>query len=267
MIEIIKQAALAGGKVLRKYFQQELEITHKANIHDIVTKADTEAQREIIQSIERLGRSKLGNNIGFIGEEKVYKQAEYMFIIDPLDGTTSFASGIEYFSVSIGLMKGQKLIAGVVYDASRNNMFFAEHGKGAYKNNMKLTIPRGKTLQTAVILTGISPIPTKALRRLKLMQSMIGKVRGIRMLGSNALDIANVAAGVGDIAWAGGSIWDIAAGKLIIEEAGGTFRSWEGLPVELDVRKPDKIYRHVAGELNLVQNFIQLLRKNSDAPR
>jgi myo-inositol-1(or 4)-monophosphatase len=190
-------------------------------------------------------------NHSFLGEEGVEPgpeasakaleemgDAEYLWIVDPVDGTTNYVHGFPFYSVSIALAYRGQVIVGVVYDPSRDELFVAERGKGAYVHGRKMSVSSEKTLSQSLIATGFPADPIVALpANLKSMQALAPKVRNLRVAGSAALHLAYVAAGRLSGFWEHNlSAWDIAAGALLVEEAGGRMSDMENGPYRLAVR-------------------------------
>src|SRR3989344_9340756 len=227
MFEIIQKAALAGGEVLLKYFRQEqLQIANKTTHQNIVTQADIESQktihRTIVEELKKLNISE--DQIVFIGEEKLHTKGQHTFIIDPLDGTSNFATGVEDFCVLIGYLHSGNLQAGVMYFPTYNRWYVAEKGKGAYviKNDVKTKLQASHgLLKNTFLVSSLSysdeiklGVPGKVLAIKNLF-------RGVRMYGCAGTEIYLIAENIAGAALlAGCSIWDIAPGKLILEEAG-----------------------------------------------
>lgn len=257
MLSIAKKAAQEAGKVLTSYFQKELAIEYKSNVYNLVTKADFEAQKIIIDTIvKEMSLRYPGVPFGFIAEEKkISKPKRITFIIDPLDGTTNFASGLDYFSVSIAVVIDETIEAGVVYDVTRDTFYTAEKGKGAYKNGVRFYRASKKILQEAILLcyrrSGMVVIP---------IEPFIA--RDIRMLGSLALDFTRIAEGVGDVLFSrGGYIWDIAAGILVLSEAGGKTVDWNGQPFPLNLNNSEYLYPIIVSNDALIKEILPHLKK------
>lgn len=261
-LDILKKAALAGGKVLKKYFRKQIEVELKTSIHDIVTVADHEAQKTIVNSINKsIKGSFLEGRVGFIGEENLIAKGEYTFVIDPLDGTNNFAIGIDFFCVAIALFKGNNLLAGLIYDVVRDNFYWAEQGKGACKNGKKLRIEKNIKIRDAVLYASPPNVSTQRKRILNIIRDVSESVRTFRMAGSIALEICRVTEGVGNLALHGGcSIWDLAASKMILTEAGGAVLDLQGNELELNLSNI-KINYFIAGEKKLILKFLELLKK------
>lgn len=249
MIDVLKKAALNGGEVLKKYFhQEELDISHKTNHQNIVTKADVEAQTvihtTILEEMTKLGISE--EEIGFIGEEKLHKVGKHTFIIDPLDGTSNFATGFEEFGVLIGYMNDAELLAGVIYFPLRDELFTAEKGKGAFmeKNNKKILLkPADIDLHDTFILTSLSYADDLSFGIDKKIMALKNEFRGVRLIGSAASDFKYMLEGVGGMVLIGGcSIWDLAAGKIVLKEAGIEMYDRKGNELVFDLSQPEKKY-------------------------
>ncbi|SDO66768.1 myo-inositol-1(or 4)-monophosphatase [Paenibacillus sp. yr247] len=165
-------------------------------------------------------------------------EEEYLWIVDPIDGTTNFVHGFPFFSVSIALAHKGEVIVGVVYDPSHDELFVAEKGKGAYMHGIKTVVSLENELSGSLVATGFPADRNGALPiNLKGIQALSPKVRNIRMAGSAALHLAYVAAGRLSGFWEIGlNSWDIAAGALLIQESGGHVTDTEGKPYNLAVR-------------------------------
>ncbi len=231
---MIKAARKAARSLLRDFGEVEnLQVSTKGP-GDFVSKADTKA--------EQLIRGELMEarpNYGWLAEEsEEVKGADptRRWIVDPLDGTTNFLHGLPHWSVSIGLEHKGEIVAGVVYDPLRDEMFVAEKGAGAYVNDRRLRVSGRKEMIEMIFATGIPfggrPELPMTLRELAAVSP---RTAGIRRLGSSALDLAYVAAGRCDGYWERGlGPWDMAAGILLVREAGGFVDTIEagGKPLE-----------------------------------
>ncbi|MFH1199409.1 MAG: inositol monophosphatase family protein [Candidatus Omnitrophota bacterium] len=220
-LDIAIKAAFKAGSVHKKYFGKAFKVQTKTTSFDLVTTADTEAEDVVV----RLIRKKYpAHNI--LAEEKIYQKtnSEYTWIIDPLDGTNNFASGLPIFCASVGLAYRNKVIAGAIYDVSRNELFYARRNKGAFLNGKRIHINKAANLGQAIIITGFYYSRDKdMIDTLDTMKRFLRKrIIGIRRLGSAALDLCYVASGRAAGFWEFTlSPWDFAAGSLIIQEAGG----------------------------------------------
>ena len=194
------RAAKEAGKIHLKYFRKKFEIRYKAYKHNRVTIADTEAEKKIVSEIRKEYPS---HNI--LAEEAEYPRtgSEYLWVIDPLDGTNNFSKGIPVFCVSIALAKDNELILGVIYDPTRNELFVAEKGKGAFLNGKRIKVSGSSQLHDSILLTGFYYDRGKPMfSTLASMQEFFLKdVIGIRCTGSAALDLCSVASGRVDGFW------------------------------------------------------------------
>ncbi len=249
MIQVIQKAALAGGEVLLKYFRQEqLQISNKTTHQNIVTQADIEAQKiihtTIVDELKKLNISE--DQIGFIGEEKLHKKGEHTFVIDPLDGTSNFATGVDQFGVLIGYMHDQELLAGIIYLPIQNELFIGESGKGAYsiKNGKKQSlISISNDLKNTFIYTSVSFTEDIEFGTNKKIMNLKNLFRGVRIIGSVAVDFKYMLEGAAGLIMIGAtSIWDLAGPRIILKEAGFEMydRNWN--PLIFDLSEPMKKY-------------------------
>lgn len=254
----INCAAKAGEWVKTK-LGTTLQLNQKVSASDLVT--------EIDKGSERLIRNLISTHFpqhSFLGEEGVEpgadastqaiasaKDAEYLWIVDPIDGTTNFVHGFPFFCVSIALAYKGEVIVGVIYDPSSDELFVAEKGKGAYVHGKRLEISKEMKLQESLIATGFPPDQSYALPlNLRAIARLAPQVRNIRSGGSAALHMAYVAAGrlTGFFEYNLNS-WDLAAGSLIIQEAGGKVTDIEGHSYHLEVRDVVASNGHIHQEL------------------
>ena len=235
MINQLIEVSKAAGTLIKEKFGKNLEIEFKTNELNLVTEADKASEKLIADYI----RKKYPSH-GILAEEgsKAYPEKsgnEYLWVIDPLDGTTNFAHGLPIFSVSIGLQKNDETIAGVVYDINRDIIYAAESGSGATANDRKIIVSTNANLGHSMLVTGfpydVKDNPDKAFER---FIKMIKSSRAVRRLGSAAIDFCYVARGVFDGFWEVHlHPWDICAGKLIVEESGGIVTDFEGKPIDI----------------------------------
>ncbi len=215
---IINRAALEGGA---------LEVKAK-NKNDFVTQVDKAAEQAIIDIIRRAYPEH-----AILAEESgatAGARAEYLWVIDPLDGTTNYIHGFPQYCVSIALEHRGTLAQAVVYDPGKNELFTASRGRGAYLDDRRMRVAKCTQLQDALVGTGF---PFKEVDRLDLymrqLRTMMTSSAGVRRAGAAALDLAYVAAGRLDAFWEMGlSRWDMAAGALLIQEAGGLVGDLQG---------------------------------------
>jgi len=230
MLNIAIKAARRAGDIINQA-SRNLDILNisKKSRSDFVSEVDSAAEEAIIRILHDTypGHAILAEESGIRGSEN---NTEYQWIIDPLDGTTNFLHGLPQYSVSIALKyKGQPNKA-VVYNPNNNELFTASRGGGAYLNNQRIRVSKRTRLEDCLIGTGI---PFRDLTHfeayLKMFKDIIPHVAGIRRPGSAALDLSYVAAGRYDGFWEIGlAPWDMAAGCLIIQEAGGLVSDLEG---------------------------------------
>ena len=228
VLTIAVKAARRAGSIITRASQDvgALKVRSKT-FNDFVSEVDHAAERSIIETLQEAYPDH-----GFLGEESGADRidAENVWIIDPLDGTTNFLHGFPQYSVSIALMQQGVLTQAVVYDPNRNDLFTATRGRGAFLNDKRIRVSSRAKLQESIIGTGI---PFRDFEHLDtylgMFKDMVKKTSGIRRPGSAALDLAYVAAGWFDGFWEIGlSKWDIAAGALLVQEAGGIIGDFEG---------------------------------------
>ncbi len=265
MFDLLYRAALVGGDVLLGYFEKELTISEKGSHHNVVTIADITAQKTISDSLMK-GMSDLGydsSSVGFIGEENLHEEKEYTFILDPLDGTSNFTSGLDIFCVSIALYRNKAPLAGIIYFPVTGVSYFAEAGKGAQKSINSKTVSlklRKADRSRSLMLTNISSTGSVRKEILKICDRAMDHFKNIRTLGAAAYDLALFADNrAGAVVYGKTSIWDIAAGIIIVREAGGELYDWEGNRIELDFGDRDKKYQFVATEKDNWQSVKQWL--------
>lgn len=222
IINVMVQAATKAGRSLSRDFGevQNLQVSLKGP-GDFVTQADRRAE-EIVHT--ELSRSR--PDYSFLMEESgavAGSDSQHRFIIDPLDGTTNFLHGIPIFAVSIGLERQGQIVAGVIYNPAMDELYTAERGGGAFMNDRRLRVAGRTKLSDALIGTGIPHLGRGHHGNyLVEMRNVMAETAGVRRLGSAALDLAYVAAGRMDGFWEEPlSPWDIAAGILMVREAGG----------------------------------------------
>jgi myo-inositol-1(or 4)-monophosphatase len=230
LINVMTRAAeRAGRSMLRDFGEvEQLQVSRKGPA-DFVSAVDRRAE-----DILRSELSKARPGVGFLMEESGQVDAapgeDRRWIVDPLDGTTNFLHGIAHFAVSVALEQAGELVAGVVYNPVADQMYWAERGQGAYLNDRRLRVSARSRLADALIATGV---PFKGHgdpeRFASELGQVMGEVAGIRRFGSAALDLAFVAAGRYDGFWERDlHAWDIAAGLLLVREAGGYVTEIEG---------------------------------------
>ena len=221
------KAARKGGETALRHLQHVHQLkVHTKQPRDFVTKVDLEAEAAIIESI----RERYPDH-AFLAEESGQQgDGEYVWVIDPLDGTTNFIHGFPVFSVSIALRIKGRLTVAVIYDPNRQEIFTAIRGQGAQVDGHRIRVSNRRDLRDTLIGTGF-PYRSKEIIQTytKMLASVLENTAGIRRPGAAALDLAYVAAGRLDGFWEFGlQEWDIAAGSLIVREAGGLISELQG---------------------------------------
>src|ERR1700741_4036135 len=218
---MVRAAERAARDLKRDFGEVEHLQTSRKGPGDFVSAADLKAERILHQELQ-----KARPGYGFLMEESgtvAGSDPEHRWLIDPLDGTTNFLHGIPHFAISIGLERDGEIVAGVIYEPIRDEMYWAEKGAGAYVNDHRLRVSARRQLGEAVIGTGM-PFGDRADPQayMATLAAVMGATSGVRRMGSAALDLAYVAAGRYEGFWEFAlSPWDIAAGLLLIREAGG----------------------------------------------
>ncbi|WP_339779217.1 inositol monophosphatase family protein [uncultured Thalassospira sp.] len=195
---------------------------------DFVSAADHRAEKRLREELERARPG-----YGFLleeGGEIIGRDPEHRWIIDPLDGTTNFLHGIPHFAISVALQRGDEIIAGIIYDVAKDEFFWAEKGVGAYLDNRRLRVSGRRRLNDCVLACGVPHVGRgdHAVFE-KQLHAVMDRCSGVRRFGAASLDLAYVAAGRYDGYWETHlSQWDIAAGILMVTEAGGYIRDING---------------------------------------
>ncbi|KFD39188.1 inositol-1-monophosphatase [Schleiferia thermophila str. Yellowstone] len=209
----------------KKLVEKKVEIKE---LNSLVSYVDRAAEQMIVDQL-----SKLLPHAGFITEENTVaqqRQNEFVWIVDPLDGTTNYIHQLPFYSISIALMHGEKLVLGVIYDCGLNDLYSAYDGGGAVMNGQPIYVRREPGLHKSLLATGF---PYRDYGRLesfmKLLHRTFHHTRGVRRLGSAALDLAYTAAGRFDLFFEYGlNAWDVAAGIVLVHEAGGRVTDFSG---------------------------------------
>jgi myo-inositol-1(or 4)-monophosphatase len=217
---MVKAAQKAARDLVRDFGEvEQLQVSQKGPA-DFVSSADLKAERTLRQELSRARP-----DYGLLMEESAPTEGDgrHRWIVDPLDGTTNFLHGIPHFAISIGLERDGELVAGVIYDPIKDEMFSAEKGGGAFLNDRRLRVSGRRDIAQAVIATGIPHVARGDHKSyLVMLEAVMAQVAGVRRFGAAALDLAYVAAGRCDGYFEQGlQPWDIAAGLLLVREAGG----------------------------------------------
>ncbi|HZY63848.1 MAG TPA: inositol monophosphatase family protein [Edaphobacter sp.] len=235
--------AREAGALLRRFYEKGVATEYKGGV-DLVTEADRTSEQLIREKLKAAFPSH-----GVYGEEGTREQleSEYRWYVDPLDGTTNFAHGFPAFCVVLGLEHRPaglaadadgELVAGVIYDPLRNEMFMAEKGKGAFLNGRAIHVSKTKMLQESLTATGFPSRKRHSSPNIYFYQEITLRSHGVRRAGSAALDLAYVACGRLDGFWEFNlNPWDTSAGVLMVMEAGGTVTHFDGGQFTLDSRE------------------------------
>ncbi|MEQ8651749.1 MAG: inositol monophosphatase family protein [Kiloniellales bacterium] len=235
LINVMVRAAHKAARGLKRDFGEieHLQVSKKGPA-DFVSTADLQADRILREELAK-GRP----DFGILSEEGSLREPDAegrRWIVDPLDGTTNFLHGLPHFAISIGLEQRGAIVAGVVYDPIKDELFHAERGGGAFLNDRRLRVSARSRLEESLLATGM---PFKGKKGspvfLDELTQVIDEVAGVRRWGVASLDLAYVAAGRYDAFWERGlASWDIAAGLLLVREAGGYISAIDGRDVALD---------------------------------
>lgn len=224
-MEVAQQAALRAGEVLVQRFDQVKKVSYKGR-GNIVTDVDTEVEKEVLAILRREFPS-----MGFLGEESAGARPDqgYVWIVDPLDGTRNYASGIPFFSVVVGLALNGEVLLGINYDPIRREMFHAQKGKGAFLNDGPIHVSDKASIEQCILGMDMSYSNEGAAHSLQVALSIWPGMQTLRIMGSSALGISYAAAGRVDLYFHHKlEPWDQVAGLLLVEEAGGIITDRNG---------------------------------------
>lgn len=230
---VCEQAARAGGAVLMEY-RGKFNVREKAPA-DLVTEADISSQ----EAIRALVLNKFPEH-NFVGEEDTPDQSEassseFTWIVDPLDGTTNYVHGLENYCVSVALQQADRIVAGAIFDPIRDHCFRATLGGGAFCNERPLRVSGVHSLDQALVAASLPARVERDSDEITRFADVMVRCQAIRRLGSAALNLCYVAAGQLDAYWATSvKKWDVAAGLLIVSEAGGVISNIDGSTLNLD---------------------------------
>jgi myo-inositol-1(or 4)-monophosphatase len=233
MLQLAVDAALEAGRFLKINIGKIKQIDHKqGEERNLVTEIDTKAEQLIIEKIRKRYPSH-----DFLGEESGSHKtvSDYKWIIDPLDGTTNFTHGLPIFCTSIALEYKGEVLLGAIYDPNSDELFTAEKGKGAYLNNRRIRVSQARRLMESLIVTGFPyDIKENPYNAVEHFSHFLMECQAVRRLGSAALDLSYVACGRFDGFWEVTlNPWDMAAGVLFVQEAGGKFTNFKGFPSDI----------------------------------
>ena len=249
-LKIALKAAKTAGKIQQAHYGKTLHIKYKSkNKLNLVTQVDRLCEKAILAIIRKNFPTH-----GIWAEEsgRATNDSPYTWFVDPLDGTTNFAHSYPFFCVSIALVKDHKLQVGVIYDVLRDECFTAVRGKGAFLNGKRLFVSKTSSLEESLVCTGFAYAVRETRYNLDNFEKFVLKAQGVRRDGSAALNLAYVAAGRFDGFWERGiQAWDMAAGVLMVQEAGGKVNDITGKTFDLMAQNAlasngkihDKIFR------------------------
>lgn len=234
LLDIAILAAQEGGAILKQYWGKQLDIREKGRSGDLITEVDQKSEEKVLSVIKRHypDHGILAEESGTIG----FQESEYLWVIDPLDGTTNYAHGYPQAAVSIGLLASGKPLVGVVYNPIREELWSAADGLGATLNRVPIRVSRTNNLTNSLLVTGF------AYDRRETEDNnyaefcyLTNLTQGVRRGGSASLDLCDVATGRLDGYWERGlKPWDLLAGVVIVKEAGGFVTAYDGSEFDLD---------------------------------
>ncbi|MGW8127605.1 MAG: inositol monophosphatase family protein [Stenotrophomonas sp.] len=248
---MVKAARLAGNVLLRNINKLEaLNVVQKGRM-DYASEVDGDAEKVIVKELKRAYP-----DYGIYGEEGgLQGNGRQMWVIDPLDGTSNYLRGFPHYCVSIALVENGEPTDAVIFDPLRNELFTASKGAGAVLNDRRIRVAERKDLEGTMIHTGFAPRErTRAGSQLKTVDTLLVQAEDIRRTGSAALDLAYVACGRADAYFeAGVKAWDIAAGVLLVREAGGKVCNYRGATLARMDDKGPETQQVVAGNLKVCE--------------
>lgn len=228
------ELAATAGHILKHYYEAGFQVEQKSTAVDMVTQADVESEQAVVQAIRQRypDHAVLGEEGGQQGN------ADYLWVIDPLDGTTNFVHRHPMFCVTLGLLYRGEVILGVTLDPLRDELFVAERNRGATLNGQPIHVSETQSLEAALVATGFPyDRQTNPAANMRQFGRIMPQVQGIRRSGSTALDMAYVACGRLDGYWElYTNPWDWLAGTLLVSEAGGIATDVAGIPPSLSSR-------------------------------
>lgn len=252
-LQVAKRAASEAGKVVKKYQGREHIYKQKSHKHDFATEADLESEKTIIKIIKKTfpEHSILAEESG-----REDKNSEYVWAIDPIDGTLAFVGGMPYYAVSIGLLKDGIPQVGVINVVGRNEMFWAEKDGGAFLNSKPIQVSDRNKINVSYLVLDIGA-RDRSIRIKRHLMPFLEEARAIYMMGGAAFELAYAACGFIDACILEAHPWDFAAGAVILEEAGGKVTDFEGNPVDFT---KDRI-NLIGSNGSIHQEFLDILNK------
>jgi len=220
--QVIEKVRMVGDYQVEKFMSRNFQVDSKSTDIDMVTEVDKQSEVMLFEACQTIDP-----NFGFLGEEtgETSSESPYTWIIDPLDGTTNFSTGVPIFAISVGLYKEGQAVLGCVYLPMTGVTYTAIKGQGAYKNGQAIRVNSHKSLRQSLLATGFPyDRAENPINNAKEFYSITPRVKGIRRLGAAAYDLCLVAEGVFAGYWEYGiQVWDFAAGLLIAKEAGARY--------------------------------------------
>jgi myo-inositol-1(or 4)-monophosphatase len=231
----VTELAREAGALLLTYFDRQIKIEYKGDA-DLVTAADRASEKLIMGKLRELWPAH--ELVGEEGTRDNTGTSDYRWFVDPLDGTTNFAHGYPVFCVSIGLEYRKELVAGVIYDPTRDELFSAAKGSGATLNGKPIHVSKTKTLSESILATGFPSHKRHKNPNIHFYHQITLRSHGIRRAGSAALDLAYVASGRYEGFWEFNlNPWDTSAGVVLVREAGGLVTKFDGSDFNIDSRE------------------------------
>jgi myo-inositol-1(or 4)-monophosphatase len=225
------RAAERAGALLLRHHGLALKVRHKGSRQNLVTDLDTESETIVVRTLRRTFPDH-----DVVGEEKkrALTGSPYRWYIDPLDGTVNYVHALPVFSVSIGLALEGRPLCGVVLAPAMRELFTAERGRGAFRNGRRIRVSRRRSLRDSFLVTGFPYQSAGRRRQMRYFDRFTMRTQALRRLGCASMDFCYTACGVFDGFWEMGlEPWDMAAGALIVEEAGGRVTNFRGMPFDL----------------------------------
>ncbi len=267
-VNVMIKAARAGGNVLLRHMHKldALNVVEKQRM-DYASEVDGLAEADIVKELRRANPE-----YAILGEEGGAQRgnrghSRYTWVIDPLDGTSNYLHGIPHWCVSIALVENGEPLHGVIFDPLRNELFTASRGSGAVLNDKRIRVSERRELSGAMLITGFPPREReRAPAQLDALRALLLEAEDVRRTGSAALDLAYVACGRADAYFeAGVKAWDIAAGSLLVREAGGRIADFSGrAPGRMDIA-PAQGVQIAAGNVKLMDPLLKTLQSSGYA--
>lgn len=227
------EAARKGGEILQDWASR-FSVQEKSCAADVVTEADLESQQAIYTLIHSAFPAH-----AFLGEEGLNKSSDdspYRWIIDPLDGTSNYVHGFPYYAVSIGLEHSGRLVGGIIYDPTRDDLYHASLGRGAWCNDRRLCVSSVSSMKQALLVASFPPGAGPQTPAIQQFLKILPQAQTVQRTGSAAMNLAHLAAGRLDGFWSYSlKPWDVAAGAVILQEAGGRVSATSGSPLRIEV--------------------------------